>query len=221
MVGTQFYAISITGTQPTNIPIAGTQPTSIRGLNPSAFQSPGLNPQAFQSPGQFSGITITGTQPTSIPIAGTKFQSLGLNSPAFQHWDSTHQNSNSRDSIQPAFQSPGLKPPAFQLLGLNSPVFQSVGLIHQHSNHWDSISPTFRHPIHRDAHLGIFFCVFGHGGELVAEVLKAHRVRELFTLCGGHISPILVACEQIVIRVLDMRHETTAVFAADAAARLR
>ncbi|KAL3075406.1 hypothetical protein niasHT_036126 [Heterodera trifolii] len=60
-----------------------------------------------------------------------------------------------------------------------------------------------------------------HGGELVAEVLKAHRVRELFTLCGGHISPILVACEQIVIRVLDMRHETTAVFAADAAARLR
>ncbi|KAL3112316.1 hypothetical protein niasHT_012421 [Heterodera trifolii] len=36
-----------------------------------------------------------------------------------------------------------------------------------------------------------------HGGELVAEVLKAHGVRELFTLCGGHISPILVACEQI------------------------
>ncbi|KAL3087490.1 hypothetical protein niasHS_008114 [Heterodera schachtii] len=60
-----------------------------------------------------------------------------------------------------------------------------------------------------------------HGGELVAEVLKAHGVRELFTLCGGHISPILVACEQIGIRVLDTRHEATAVFAADAAARLR
>uniref|UniRef100_A0A914HDT2 Acetolactate synthase n=1 Tax=Globodera rostochiensis TaxID=31243 RepID=A0A914HDT2_GLORO len=60
-----------------------------------------------------------------------------------------------------------------------------------------------------------------HGGELVAEVLKAHSVREIFTLCGGHISPILVACEQLGIRVLDTRHEATAVFAADAAARLR
>ncbi|MEZ5331567.1 MAG: thiamine pyrophosphate-binding protein [Thermoanaerobaculia bacterium] len=28
------------------------------------------------------------------------------------------------------------------------------------------------------------------GGALVAEVLERHGVRELFTLCGGHISPI-------------------------------
>ncbi|KAL3103845.1 hypothetical protein niasHS_000839 [Heterodera schachtii] len=55
----------------------------------------------------------------------------------------------------------------------------------------------------------------------MVEVLKAHGVRELFTLCGGHILPILVACEQIGIRVLDTRHEDTAMFAADAAARLR
>ncbi len=59
-----------------------------------------------------------------------------------------------------------------------------------------------------------------HGGELIAEVLKAHRVPFLFTLCGGHISPILSACKQRNIRVVDVRHEATAVFAADAVSRL-
>uniref|UniRef100_A0A1I7XJS9 2-hydroxyacyl-CoA lyase 2 n=1 Tax=Heterorhabditis bacteriophora TaxID=37862 RepID=A0A1I7XJS9_HETBA len=60
-----------------------------------------------------------------------------------------------------------------------------------------------------------------HGGELVASVLKAHGVKEIFTLCGGHISPILVASENLGIRIIDTRHEVTAVFAADAVARLR
>uniref|UniRef100_A0A2D4LM06 2-hydroxyacyl-CoA lyase 2 n=1 Tax=Micrurus spixii TaxID=129469 RepID=A0A2D4LM06_9SAUR len=59
-----------------------------------------------------------------------------------------------------------------------------------------------------------------HGGEIVAEVLKAHGVHYLFTLVGGHISPILVASEKLGIRVVDTRHEVTAVFAADAVARL-
>lgn len=59
-----------------------------------------------------------------------------------------------------------------------------------------------------------------HGGESVAEVLKAHGVRYIFTLVGGHISPILVASEKLGIRVVDTRHEATAVFAADAVARL-
>lgn len=59
-----------------------------------------------------------------------------------------------------------------------------------------------------------------HGGELVAEVLKAHGVRFLFALAGGHISPILVASEKLGIRVVDTRHEATAVFAADAVSRL-
>ncbi|MGH7602233.1 MAG: thiamine pyrophosphate-binding protein, partial [bacterium] len=59
-----------------------------------------------------------------------------------------------------------------------------------------------------------------HGGDLIAEVLKAQGVRFLFTLCGGHISPILVGCKQRGIRVIDVRHEATAVFAADAVARL-
>lgn len=59
-----------------------------------------------------------------------------------------------------------------------------------------------------------------HGGEIVAEVLKAHGVRYVFTLVGGHISPILVASEKLGIHVVDTRHEATAVFAADAVARL-
>jgi len=58
------------------------------------------------------------------------------------------------------------------------------------------------------------------GGARVAEVLKAHGVQFLFTLCGGHISPILVGCERRGIRVVDVRHEATAVFAADAVGRL-
>uniref|UniRef100_A0A2K5NYG2 2-hydroxyacyl-CoA lyase 2 n=1 Tax=Cercocebus atys TaxID=9531 RepID=A0A2K5NYG2_CERAT len=59
-----------------------------------------------------------------------------------------------------------------------------------------------------------------HGGENVAAVLRAHGVRFIFTLVGGHISPLLVACEKLGIRVVDTRHEVTAVFAADAMARL-
>src|SRR5512134_1390934 len=59
-----------------------------------------------------------------------------------------------------------------------------------------------------------------HGGDLVAEFLKSQGVRFLFTLCGGHISPVLTGCKLRGIRVIDTRHEATAVFAADAAARL-
>ena len=58
------------------------------------------------------------------------------------------------------------------------------------------------------------------GGEIVAEVLVRHGVRTLFTLCGGHIAPILVGCRKRGIRVVDTRHEATAVFAADAVSRL-
>ena len=60
----------------------------------------------------------------------------------------------------------------------------------------------------------------GHGGERVAAALQAHGVRFLFTLCGGHISPILAAAKALGIRIVDVRDEATAVFAADAAARL-
>jgi thiamine pyrophosphate-dependent acetolactate synthase large subunit-like protein len=59
-----------------------------------------------------------------------------------------------------------------------------------------------------------------HGGDPVADRLLAHGVRHLFTLCGGHISPILSAAKARGIRVIDVRDEATAVFAADATARL-
>lgn len=58
------------------------------------------------------------------------------------------------------------------------------------------------------------------GGALVAEVLERHGVRELFTLCGGHISPILVEAKKRGVAVVDVRDEQSAVFAADAVSRL-
>src|SRR5205823_659861 len=59
-----------------------------------------------------------------------------------------------------------------------------------------------------------------HGGDLIAEVLARHGVTHLFTLCGGHISPILTGCDAKGIRVVDVRDEGNAVFAADAVARM-
>lgn len=59
-----------------------------------------------------------------------------------------------------------------------------------------------------------------NGGAQIAQVLHARGVREIFTLCGGHISPILVEAKRLEIRITDVRDEATAVFAADAYARL-
>ncbi|MBI5719148.1 MAG: thiamine pyrophosphate-binding protein [Burkholderiales bacterium] len=59
-----------------------------------------------------------------------------------------------------------------------------------------------------------------HGGDRIAEALRAHGVQRIFTLCGGHISPILAAAKARGIRIVDVRDEVTAVFAADATARL-
>ena len=59
-----------------------------------------------------------------------------------------------------------------------------------------------------------------HGGDRIAEVLRSQGVPCVYTLCGGHISPILSAAKARGIRIVDVRDEATAVFAADAAARL-
>jgi acetolactate synthase-1/2/3 large subunit len=59
-----------------------------------------------------------------------------------------------------------------------------------------------------------------NGGERVADALHARGIPVVFTLCGGHISPILAAAKARGIRIVDTRHEATAVFAADAHARL-
>jgi thiamine pyrophosphate-dependent acetolactate synthase large subunit-like protein len=59
-----------------------------------------------------------------------------------------------------------------------------------------------------------------NGGEIIAKVLQKQGVKFLFTLCGGHVSPIFVGAENLGIRVIDTRHEVTTVFAADAVSRL-
>ncbi|MCB9287167.1 MAG: thiamine pyrophosphate-binding protein [Lewinellaceae bacterium] len=59
-----------------------------------------------------------------------------------------------------------------------------------------------------------------NGGQLISHTLKNHGVQHLFTLCGGHIAPIYVEAEKDGIRVIDVRDEASAIFAADAIARL-
>jgi len=51
-------------------------------------------------------------------------------------------------------------------------------------------------------------------------VLARHGIDHVFTLCGGHISPILVGAKARGIRIVDVRDEASAVFAADAVARM-
>jgi acetolactate synthase-1/2/3 large subunit len=59
-----------------------------------------------------------------------------------------------------------------------------------------------------------------HGGLLVAQALKRHGAKHLFTLCGGHIQAIYDGCIDEEIRVVDVRHEQTAGHAADGYARV-
>jgi acetolactate synthase I/II/III large subunit len=58
-----------------------------------------------------------------------------------------------------------------------------------------------------------------HGGVAVAEVLRAHGVRTLFALPGGHVAAILNGCERTGIDVMTTRHESAAVHMAEAWAR--
>jgi acetolactate synthase-1/2/3 large subunit len=61
---------------------------------------------------------------------------------------------------------------------------------------------------------------FMNGGDIIGAVLAAQGVKQVFTLCGGHISPILVGAKQRGIRIIDVRSEANAVFAADAIGRV-
>lgn len=60
----------------------------------------------------------------------------------------------------------------------------------------------------------------GHGGLAVTHALKGFGVDHLFALSGGHIFPIFDGCVQDDIKIVDVRHEQNAVFAAEAWARL-
>lgn len=59
-----------------------------------------------------------------------------------------------------------------------------------------------------------------NGGVHTARVLARHGVEHIFTLCGGHISPILTEASKAGLKVIDVRDEKNAVFAADAVARM-
>src|SRR5256885_6653453 len=55
----------------------------------------------------------------------------------------------------------------------------------------------------------------GNPGELIALALKRAGTRNLFTLNGGHIWPVLTGAAEHGIRVVDVRHEQSAAFAAE------
>ncbi len=59
-----------------------------------------------------------------------------------------------------------------------------------------------------------------HGGRLVARRLKAHGVSKLFTLSGGHLFSIYDGCREEGIAIVDVRHESTAAFAAEGWAKV-
>jgi acetolactate synthase-1/2/3 large subunit len=74
----------------------------------------------------------------------------------------------------------------------------------------------------------------GHGGNLALAALRAFGVREMFTLSGGHVFPLYDAAHQsgaggqsgagagaAPVRIFDVRHEQSAVFAAEAVAKLQ
>ena len=59
-----------------------------------------------------------------------------------------------------------------------------------------------------------------HAGFTVSSFFKNNNINTVFTLCGGHISPILVGCESEGINIVEVRDEVSTVFAADAISRL-
>ncbi len=59
-----------------------------------------------------------------------------------------------------------------------------------------------------------------HGGRLVARRLKTHGVSKLFTLSGGHLFSIYDGCREEGVEIVDVRHESTAAFAAEGWAKV-
>ena len=59
------------------------------------------------------------------------------------------------------------------------------------------------------------------GGELLVAALQRWGIDTLFTLTGGHLFPVYDACVKQGLRLVDTRHEQTAVFAAEGLAKLR
>ena len=69
--------------------------------------------------------------------------------------------------------------------------------------------------------------ITGHSGELAVHVARAHGVDTMFTLSGAHVFPMYDGAVRInedgqapQMRLLDVRHEQTAAFAAEATGKL-
>ncbi|GAA2154394.1 acetolactate synthase [Nocardioides koreensis] len=62
----------------------------------------------------------------------------------------------------------------------------------------------------------------GHAGELAVAVARAHGVKTMFTLSGAHVFPMYDGAVKAEppMRLLDVRHEQTAAFAAEATGKL-
>jgi acetolactate synthase-1/2/3 large subunit len=62
----------------------------------------------------------------------------------------------------------------------------------------------------------------GHGGDLAVEALRAHGVQAMFTLSGAHVFPLYDGAVKAepALPLIDVRHEQTAVFAAEGLAKL-
>src|ERR671911_1334224 len=62
----------------------------------------------------------------------------------------------------------------------------------------------------------------GHSGELAVSVARAHGVETMFTLSGAHVFPMYDGAVKAEppMRLLDVRHEQTAAFAAEATGKL-
>lgn len=69
--------------------------------------------------------------------------------------------------------------------------------------------------------------ITGHSGELAVHVARAHGVETMFTLSGAHVFPMYDGAVKTqregqgpAVRLLDVRHEQTAAFAAEATGKL-
>lgn len=60
----------------------------------------------------------------------------------------------------------------------------------------------------------------GHGGLIAAAALQAQGVDTLFTLSGGHLFSLYDGCVKRGVRLVDVRHEQTATFAAEGWAKV-
>ena len=75
-----------------------------------------------------------------------------------------------------------------------------------------------RDPADRPSAVSTGSVIEGHGGDFAVAAAQAHGVTTLFTLSGAHVFPMYEGAVRATpaMRILDVRHEPTAVFAAEA-----